>query len=103
MNGERRSFTLLRPVLDNREGQERIKTLILERGSESGDSSLPGGALMVVEVDVIIIRALSSLYHFTSSLLQRARRSRDTSTNITTKSSSDGGRNEVRACMSLVA
>ena len=45
---------------------------------------------MVVEVDVIIIRALSSLYHFTSSLLQRARRSRDTSTNITTRSSSDG-------------
>ena len=30
MNGEHRSFTLLRPALDNREGQERIKTLILE-------------------------------------------------------------------------
>jgi hypothetical protein len=30
VNGERRSFTLLRPALDNREGQERIKTLILE-------------------------------------------------------------------------
>ena len=29
MNGERRSFALLRPTLDNGEGQERIKTLIL--------------------------------------------------------------------------
>jgi hypothetical protein len=30
VNGERRSFALLRPALDNGEGQERIKTLILE-------------------------------------------------------------------------
>ena len=30
MNGERRSFALLRPALDNGEGQECIKTLILE-------------------------------------------------------------------------
>jgi hypothetical protein len=31
---------------------------------EAGDRSLPGGALMVVEVDVIIIRPFPSLYHF---------------------------------------
>ena len=30
VNGERRSFALLRPALDNGEGQEPIKTLILE-------------------------------------------------------------------------
>ena len=30
VNGERRSFALLRPALDNGEGQERIKRLILE-------------------------------------------------------------------------
>ena len=30
VNGERRSFALLRPAFDNGEGQERIKTLILE-------------------------------------------------------------------------
>jgi hypothetical protein len=30
VNGECRSFALLRPALDNGEGQERIKTLILE-------------------------------------------------------------------------
>ena len=30
VNRERRSFALLRPALDNGEGQERIKTLILE-------------------------------------------------------------------------
>ena len=30
VNGERRSFALLRPALDNGEGQERIKSLILE-------------------------------------------------------------------------
>jgi hypothetical protein len=30
LNGERRSFALLRPALDNGEGQERIKSLILE-------------------------------------------------------------------------
>jgi hypothetical protein len=30
VNGERRSFALLRPALDNGEGQERIKTFILE-------------------------------------------------------------------------
>jgi len=30
VNGERRSFALLRPALDNGEGQERIKTIILE-------------------------------------------------------------------------
>jgi hypothetical protein len=30
VNGERQSFALLRPALDNGEGQERIKTLILE-------------------------------------------------------------------------
>ena len=31
VNGERRSFALLRPALDNGEGQERIKTWILEQ------------------------------------------------------------------------
>jgi hypothetical protein len=31
VNGEPRSFALLRPALDNGEGQERIKTLILEQ------------------------------------------------------------------------
>ena len=30
VNGERRRFALLRPAFDNGEGQERIKTLILE-------------------------------------------------------------------------
>ena len=30
VNGERRSFALLRPAIDNGEGQECIKTLILE-------------------------------------------------------------------------
>ena len=30
VNGERRSFALLRPAFDNGEGQERIKSLILE-------------------------------------------------------------------------
>jgi hypothetical protein len=30
VNGERRSFALLRPALDNGEGQEPIKTFILE-------------------------------------------------------------------------
>ena len=30
VNGERRSFALLRPAFNNAEGQERIKTLILE-------------------------------------------------------------------------
>ena len=34
INGERRSFALLRPALDNGEGQERIKTLILEAYAE---------------------------------------------------------------------
>jgi len=34
VNGERRSFALLRPALDNGEGQERIKTLILEAYAE---------------------------------------------------------------------
>jgi hypothetical protein len=31
VNGERRSFALLRPALDNGEGQERIRSLILEQ------------------------------------------------------------------------
>jgi hypothetical protein len=30
VNGERRSFALLRPALDNGEGQARLKTFILE-------------------------------------------------------------------------
>ena len=30
VNGERRSFALRRPAFDNGDGQERIKTLILE-------------------------------------------------------------------------
>jgi hypothetical protein len=30
VNEERRSFALLRPALDNGDGQERVKTLILE-------------------------------------------------------------------------
>ena len=34
INGERRSFALLRPAFDNGEGQERIKTLILEAYAE---------------------------------------------------------------------
>ena len=34
VNGERRSFALLRPALDNGEGQERIKSLILEAYAE---------------------------------------------------------------------
>ena len=34
INGERRSFALLRPALDNGEGQERIKTLILKAYAE---------------------------------------------------------------------
>ena len=31
VNGERRSFALLRPAFNNAEGQERIKTSILEQ------------------------------------------------------------------------
>ena len=34
VNGERRSFALLRPALDNGEGQERIKNLILKAYAE---------------------------------------------------------------------
>jgi hypothetical protein len=34
INGERRSFALLRPALDNGEGQEPLKTLILEAYAE---------------------------------------------------------------------
>jgi hypothetical protein len=34
INGERRSFALLRPAFDNGEGQERIKNLILEAYAE---------------------------------------------------------------------
>jgi hypothetical protein len=34
VNGERRSFALLRPSLDNGEGQQRITSLILEEYSK---------------------------------------------------------------------
>ena len=64
VNGERRSFALLRPAFDNGEGQERIKSLILEEYAKHETEVSAGGALMVVEVDVIIIRAFPSLYLF---------------------------------------
>ena len=43
INGERRSFALLRPALDNGEGQERIKTLILEEYAKQETEVSQGG------------------------------------------------------------